>query len=341
MAPLISIFALILNLPAHVVRRPLAAGLVAVSTLGLAATAHGQGRHDSVPANAPGRAESKPIEVKQITSDVYFFYDNAGSNSAFLVTDEGVLVIDSRIHPRLGDELIAHIRKVTDKPIKWLITTHFHGDHHFGNSAFKAAGATLVAHKETARLMQHLQPKEIARRSAGLKKAGFDPAEVKLVLPDVTFDSEMTIRLGGREVRLMYLGPAQQEGDTFIHIPHAKVLFTTGAFARRSMPNMIFTTSIDNWIKVLETLAVMPDVEHVLPGHDEVATPADIKEVAAMISEQYSAVKEAIAQGLSADEAAKKLTFPKYKAWRNYYRLEDAIRGIYELVKDRRRAYLE
>jgi hypothetical protein len=64
-----------------------------------------------------------------------------------------------------------------------------------GNSVFKAAGATFVAQKETARLMQQTQPKEMARRGAGFKSRGYDPDDVKLVLPDVTFDSEMTIRL--------------------------------------------------------------------------------------------------------------------------------------------------
>jgi hypothetical protein len=92
--------------------------------------------------------------------------------------------------------------------------------------------------------MQHVQAKEMARRIDGFKNQNLDPSEVKLVLPDVTFDNTMTIKLGGREVRLMYLGPGQQAGDTFVAFPHARALFTPGAFGKRSMPNMAFTPSV-------------------------------------------------------------------------------------------------
>ena len=291
-------------------------------------------------AAAAQERSSPPPELKQISPDLHFFFDFAGSNAAFLVTDEGVLVIDARTHPRLGQDLIDRIRKVTDKPIKWLVNTHFHGDHHYGNSAFKAAGATIVAQKDTAHLMQRLHSKETARRVDGFKKAGLDPNEVKLVLPDVTFDSEMTIRLGNREVRLFYLGPGQQAGDTFVAIPHARVLFTPGAFGRRSMPNMAFTPSVENWVKLLNTVAAM-DVDKILPAHGDVAVPADVKELAAMIADEYATVKAAIDRGVNLDDAIKTLTFPQYKDWRNYNRLTGEIRSLYELIKDKRRSYME
>src|SRR5215471_11793844 len=91
----------------------------------------------------------QPAVVKQIASDLYFFYDYDGSNSVFLVTDAGVLVIDTREHPRAAQDLLQRIRKVTDKPIKWVINSHFHGDHTYGNATFQAAGATFVAQQET------------------------------------------------------------------------------------------------------------------------------------------------------------------------------------------------
>jgi glyoxylase-like metal-dependent hydrolase (beta-lactamase superfamily II) len=102
------------------------------------------------PAAAQGRA---PVEVKRIAGDLYFFYDFNGSNAIFLVTEEGVLLIDTLTHPRAGRDLLDRIRKVTDKPVKWVINSHFHGDHQMGNAVFKAAGTTFVAQKETARIM--------------------------------------------------------------------------------------------------------------------------------------------------------------------------------------------
>src|SRR4029077_17255743 len=115
-------------------------------------------------AQNPEPHTGQPAVVKQIAPDLYFFYDFDSSNSVFLVTDAGVLVIDTREHPRAAQDLFARISKVTDKPIKWVINSHFHGDHTYGNAAFQAAGATFVAQQETARIMKLVQPKEMARR---------------------------------------------------------------------------------------------------------------------------------------------------------------------------------
>jgi cyclase len=292
-------------------------------------------------AIAPAVAQERAaVEVKQIASDLYFFYDSNGSNAAFLVTEEGVLLIDTLTHPRDARNLLDRIRTVTDKPVKWVINSHFHGDHQMGNSVFKAAGATFVAHRETAHIMQLVHPKEMARRIEGFKMRGYNPDEVKLVLPDVTFDSEMTIRLGGREVRLFYLGPGQQAGDTFVQFPHARALFAPGAFAKHSMPNMAFTPSVDGWIKLLDQVAAM-DVDTILPPHGDVATRADVKELAAMLADEYATVKDAVNRGVSLDQAIKTLRFPHYKDWHNYGRLDGEIKALYELIQAGKRSYLE
>src|SRR5215213_11951135 len=280
------------------------------------------------PAVAQEAGRAQQPTVKQIAPDLYFFFDYSGSNAVFLVTEEGVLLIDTRQHPRQGEELLGLIRKVTDKPIKWVINSHFHGDHNFGNLPFKAAGATFIAHQETARILPKVFPKEMARRQEFFKSHGYDPAEVKLAPPDVTFDGEMTIRLGAREARLFYLGPGQQAGDTFVLFPHARTLFTPGSFTKRSMPNMAFTPSVDSWLKLLDQVAAM-DVETILPAHGDVASRADVKELSAMLSDEYATVKAAVDKGVSVDEAEKTLTFPQYKDWRNYGRLKGEIRAMY------------
>ena len=286
-------------------------------------------------------APAPPVAVKQVASDLYFFFDYAGSNSVFLVTSDGVLVIDTRQHPRAGEELIAAIRKVTDKPIRWVINSHFHGDHTFGNAAFKAAGATFVAQEETRRLMQKVQAKEMARRQDYFKSHNYDPHEVKLILPDVTFSREMTIWLGGREVRLMYLGPGQQDGDTFVYFPHARALFTPGSFATRNIPNMAFTTSVQSWLALLDRVAGMGDVDRILPAHGDLATRADVREFSVMLRDEYTTVKVAIDRGMPLEEAQRTLTFPQYREWRNYGRIKDEIGSLYELLKTGKRSYFE
>ena len=295
-----------------------------------------------MPATAQEAAteSTKGATMQQIASDLYFFRDFDGSNAAFLVTDEGVLVVDTRQHPRAGHELLDRIRRITSRPIRWVINSHFHGDHTFGNATFLREGAIFVAHAETARLMQLVHPKEMARRGGYFKSHDYDPNDVKLVLPDVTFDQSMTIRLGGREVRLLYLGPGQQAGDTFVLFPHARVVFTPGSFAKHSMPNMAFTTSVENWVKLLDQVSAI-DADVILPGHGDIANRADVKELSAMLSDEYATVKGAIAKGMPLAEAQSTLTFPQYKDWRNYGRLKNEIAALYELIQTGRRGYFE
>ena len=283
----------------------------------------------------------RPVVQKQVAPDLYFLFDYDSSNAGFLVTDEGVLVVDTRQHPRDGQDLIDRIRKITDKPIKWAINTHFHGDHYFGNPAFKAAGATIVAQRETAALMAKTYTKEVARRGKFFESRNYDPKEVRLVLPDLTFDSEITIRLGGQEIRVFYLGPGQNPGDTFVLFPHDHAIYTPGAFAKRSWANTAFTPSVDSWIALLNKVAAMPGVDKVLPAHGDVATRADVAEMAKFLTDEYARVKEAVAKGLSEDEAAKTLLFPQYKDYRNYRVREHDIRSLYELIKTGKSKYLE
>jgi glyoxylase-like metal-dependent hydrolase (beta-lactamase superfamily II) len=295
----------------------------------------------AIPAAAQDVQRGPPeIALKQVAPDLFFLFDFQSSNAVVFVTDEGVLVIDTRQHPREGQDLLERIRKITDKPIKWVINSHFHGDHHYGNPAFRAAGATIVAHSDTARLMSQVWDKELARRGNFFRARNFDPGEVKLVAPDVTFDQSLTIRLGGKEVRLLYLGPGQQAGDTFVLFPEHRVLFTPGAFGTRSMPNMAFTPSVENWIKLLNQVAAM-DVTAILPAHGDVARPADITELANFIADQYATVRDAIAKGVKLDEALQTVTLDRYKSWRNYQRREQEIRSLYELIQTGKRSYFE
>jgi cyclase len=249
-------------------------------------------------------------------------------------------VIDTRQHPRDGQDLIDRIRKITDTPIKWVVNTHFHGDHFLGNPPFKTLGATIVAHHDTAVLMQKTFLKEVGRRGKFFQSRGYDPSEVKLVIPEVTFDTSMTIRLGGKDIRLLYLGPGQNPGDTFVLIPHDRAIYTPGAFAKRSWANTAFTPSVDAWIKVLNRVADM-EVDLVLPAHGDVATRADIAEMAKFLADEYAGVKDAFTNGMSVDEAVKTLTFPQYKDYRNYHVREHDIRSLYNLIKTGKSSYFD
>jgi glyoxylase-like metal-dependent hydrolase (beta-lactamase superfamily II) len=273
--------------------------------------------------------EGQPTQLRQVAPDLYFLYDDLSSNSGFLVTDEGVLVVDTRQHPAHGRDLIERIRKITDKPIKWAINTHAHGDHFLGNPEFKKVGATIVSHRDTLAGMIKNQEIEVKRRQAFFKAMKLDPNEVKIVFPDVTFDSRMTIRLGGRTIELLYIGAAQNPGDTLVHFPHARALYVGGPYATRNVSNTAFSPSIDGWIAALQKIAGM-DVDMFLPGHGDVGKKEDVLDEARLLADVQAGVKKAIAEGKSKDEI-RKLEFPQYAHLRNYNRRENFLEAMHHL----------
>jgi hypothetical protein len=118
------------------------------------------------------------------------------------------------------------------------------------------------------------------------------------------------------------------------------MVFTTGMFGPRSMPNMAFTPSVENWLKLLDQLAAM-DVDKILPAHGDVSTSKDVKELAAMVADEYATVRDVIAKGTSLEDALQTVKLPQYKDWRNYNRLDGEIRALYELIRTGKRSYFD
>lgn len=269
-------------------------------------------------------------QLKKVADDLYFWFDLPGTNSAFLVTAEGVLVIDTQPHPVRARRLLAEIAKVTDKPVKWAFNSQAHGDHYLGNSEFKKAGATIIAQAHAAFLMDKYFDKDLARRKPGFEKSGLSPGDIVRVMPEVTFETEMTLRLGGREVRFFYPGAGQDPGAAYVHFPHARAVATSGTLTPRSMSNLMFTPSVEGWVKVLEGLKAM-DVDVYLPGHGDLGRKSDIDEATTFLTTIQKEVRAARAKGMPLADAQKALTFETYKGWRNYGRMADYVRNVYVL----------
>src|SRR5215470_2777402 len=154
-------------------------------------------------AQAPARPQIATAKVSG-TDNVYIFR-NGNHQAMFIVTKDGVIATDPVAYgrPTGGQAYVDEIKKVTDKPIKYLIYSHHHYDHIAGGQAFKAAGARIVAHKNVT---THLKPLG-------------DP---NTVLPDETFDGKKTITLGGTTLELIYLGPNHSDSNIVIRLPKEK-----------------------------------------------------------------------------------------------------------------------
>jgi glyoxylase-like metal-dependent hydrolase (beta-lactamase superfamily II) len=255
-------------------------------------------------AQAPARPQ---IETKKVdgTDGVYIFR-NGGHQSMFIVTSEGVIATDPIAYgrPTGAQQYIAEIRKVTDKPIKYLIYSHNHYDHVAGGQAFRDAGATILSHRRAKeRLVQVQDP--------------YTP------IPDEVMDDSRTIRLGGTTLELSYLGMSHSDNLLVMRLPKEKILFVVDTIPVGTFPGRGF---ID--IYPLETEAFMKKVlamdwERMIPGHpgqpgDRLGTKQDVEEQMALQQYASDAVKGPAQQGKCWDAAEKEVTLDKYKDMPGY-----------------------
>ncbi len=251
------------------------------------------------------RAKSKPklVETTKVAEGVYVFrwwvYRNL-----FVVTDEGVIATDP-VNPKAAKMLMQEIRKVTDKPIKYVVYSHQHWDHISGGKIFKDAGAQFVSHEGC---MKHFK-----RR----------PSPV-VVLPDITFSDKHTLTLGGKTLELEYFG--KNHGDCLIsmRLPKEKMIFlvdivTPERVAFRNMPDFL----PDEWIRSLSEIEKL-DFETVIPGHGPASMPATsprsvVQEQREYLEDLIAAVRVEWDKGVhSPDKLKKTIKLPKYKEWRGY-----------------------
>ena len=274
-------------------------------------------------------SQNTAAEFQQVAPDLYFNYDYAGSNSAVLITDDGVLVVDTRMHPDDAELLLAEIRTLTDAPIRYVVTSQFHGDHYMGNVVFAREGATFVAHTDTKSVIEERFEYEVENRPFAVR--GQDPDKVELILPDILFNDRLSLKLGERTVELMYLGAGQNRGDTLIYFPHAKALHTGGVFHNQSWANTSYTPSFEGWIDVLTAMKDL-DADTYIPPHGPLATAQDLDAFTQFIGELNAGVSAAVNEGVPLEEMLQILTFEQYSEWRGYERREGNLTAMYELM---------
>ncbi|MEO6624379.1 MAG: MBL fold metallo-hydrolase [Burkholderiaceae bacterium] len=193
------------------------------------------------------------------------------SNAGFVVTNQGVVVIDALGSPQLGRRLLAEIRKVTPLPVTHVIVTHFHADHIYGLQSLKDAGARILAHRagrdylvsDTARLRMEASRKDLAP---------WIDAQTRLVEADDWLDGDRELVLGGVRIRIVHVGPAHTPEDLVVFLPDEKLLFTGDLVFRARIP---FVGQADSrrWIQSLDTLLALGPTSFV-PGHGPASTAA-------------------------------------------------------------------
>ncbi|MBB1091064.1 MBL fold metallo-hydrolase [Rhodopseudomonas palustris] len=167
----------------------------------------------------------KKVTFSEIGPDLYAFTAEGDPNSAVIVGEDGCLVFDAQATPAMANKVIERVRSVTDKPIKYVVLSHYHAVRVLGASAYQAEG--VVASQETWRLIEERGQQDWDSEYGRFPRLFQDAESIPgLTWPTLTFDGEMSIYLGKREVRLMQLGAGHTSGDIVAWVPDAEVMFT-------------------------------------------------------------------------------------------------------------------
>jgi cyclase len=262
-------------------------------------------------AQAPSPA-ALPFVLKPIGPGVYAAIDGpehkAGSNAGFVIGDDGVLVVDSLFNEDAARALVAEIRRLTPKPIRYVVNTHYHADHTGGDQVLRGAGAIIIAHRNVRGWVRTNNINLFGDRITPELKARIEA----LPLPDLTTDQDLTVWLGARKVVVRtVLG--HTGGDLTISVPDAKVLFTGDMLWRKVAPNLI-DGSVREWAATDAEFAGMPDAARTryVPGHGDVADVKDVEEFRAYLLDLERLVGEGRKAGLKGDALVQAVA-PKLK----------------------------
>ena len=255
-------------------------------------------------------ARNASASVQKIGPDLYAYIseNDASANSTFLVSDQGILVVDTGLNAREGRKLLDEIRKVSSAPVRWIVNTHYHPDHRGGNSTV-GPDAIVISTAQTRAAVS----KSLAEEA---KEKGKRPV-AEYQLNEVFSDSRgLTLFVGGHPVHIYYPGPAHTRGDAVIYFPDEHTVATGDLFLTNSCPAMD-DGDMENWITALDHILNLP-VEHVVPGHFELATKKELQQFRNYLAELRDQVARMHSQGMPLAEIQKSLNLPAYKNFRQY-----------------------
>ena len=245
------------------------------------------------------------LEAKELSPGVYALLSSIPNvdNAGFVVGDRDVLVIDAHISLGMARQIQERVREVTDKPIRYLVNSNYHGDHTFGNCAFPD-DTIVVQHRKTAELVPFMEEeKRFLFPCVGSDPKIFEGVELRM--PDMIFDDFLRIDLGGRVVELHYFGPANTPGDTITYVPEARAAWT----GNMTGGNLIVALESDapTYLESIRRFAGALDVETLIPAHNPISSADLLGIYMNYLGHVTLAVKKAVGAGWTLHEAQKSI----------------------------------
>ena len=240
-------------------------------------------------------------EIIELETGVFARLHEGLTNAGIIVGDDSVLIIDSLRVPSFSRDLIKDVKDITDKPIQFVIDTHSHWDHSWGNEEFP--DATIIGHKNCYAEMIDVEWNEQWRKKV---TSSNDPWSeegniVNITPPNMTFETSMQLYFGGRELDLKYFGRAHTSGDIYIHLPKEKIVFTGDVAQDGGVPYLGDCYPVD-WPDTDNKLAALP-IERFMSGHGPIGDHKALEGARDFIHNLVDSVKSAIADGQNSVQA--------------------------------------
>jgi cyclase len=261
------------------------------------------------------------------------------SNAGLVVGGESTLLIDTLFDLRLTEEMLQAMRRAVPSAarIDTLVNTHANGDHCYGNQL--VGDALIVASARTAEEMTELPPAAMAMLVQQAPQMGllgefflrcfgaFEFDGIEPVLPKQTFSGELSLRVGERELHLIEVGPAHTRGDTLVHLPAERVLYTGDILFAGAHP-IAWAGPVSNWIAACERILAL-DPQAIVPGHGPLSTVEHVRELMDYFGYLYEQARERHAEGMTPLEAARALALDRWADWKEDERLVVNVANIY------------
>jgi cyclase len=271
--------------------------------------------------------------IQKIKDGIYVYVGkNLNSNCGIVLTQEGVVLIDSGHNPTDSRAILEAVKKLTPMPVRFLIDTEPHNDHTTGHFVFSPP-ATVIAHEgATASMKQGYSPErnqKLMAQSSEMRAAfeGF-----RLVLPHIEYRDKMTLNVGERTFELLYLKGVHSEADTAVWLPKERVLFSASGI-------------VVNQFNILRPFVTIPDIlaaskmmkglnpEHVIPGHGIPGTVKIFEDTEKYYALLVERVGKMVKDGKSLDDIKKELKMPEYDHWATKERFPTNVEAAYKVVK--------
>lgn len=239
------------------------------------------------------------VEIKATKlNDTTYMLTGAGGNMGLSVGEDAVFLIDDQYAP-LTERITAAIAQITPKPVKFVLNTHWHGDHAGGNENLGKAGVLVVAHDNVRKRMGTDQFIELMKMNV--------KASPRVALPIVTFASSMSFHLNGEEIRALHMPRAHTDGDAIVHFTRGDVIHMGDVYFAGMYPFIDSSSggSPEGTIAACDqALALATDSTRVIPGHGPLSNKAELKAYRDMLATVTARVREGVAAGKKAEEIA-------------------------------------